>query len=326
MRLVVGLGLSLLVLAAGEMVARRVMPGDACMKQDELLGFSLKPYASCWRQSRDFNVAYQINSLGLRNREISEAKSAGVKRILLLGDSFTEGTGVSLEVTFSKQLEDLLKLEVINAGVSGYSTLHEYVWLKERGLKLKPDLIILNVNETDFSEAAKYHSIWKQSGYTNLQLDKPSFLASIRLIQMLRERLEKLLKPEGQKAAVFIASDDYWQLVRSDIARINFLSRGKGIPLLVVFQPHGHHVSPTAWGEGRLVHGFELGRVYPPTMPKLLEASAGEIGFEFLDLTPTFASTEATKLYFPYDGHWTGEGHKLAAETIYKTLNDYSLF
>lgn len=308
------------------MVARQVMPADPCMRRDELLGFSLKPDSFCWRQSRDFKIEYQINSLGLREREITEEKPKGVKRILLLGDSFTEGTGVSLEATFSKQLEKLLKLEVINAGVSGYSTLQEYLWLKERGLKLQPDLIILNVNETDFSEAAKYHSIWKQSGYTNLQLDKSSPLASIRLVQLTRERLEKLLKPEGQKAAVFIVSDDYWQLVRSDIARINFLSRGKGISLLVVFQPHGHHVSSTAWGEGRLVHGFELGRVYPPTMPKLLEASAGEIGFEFLDLTPTFAATEATNLYFPYDGHWTAESHKLAAETIYKYLYDYSLF
>lgn len=323
MRLIIGLILSLLVLGAGEIVARRIMPADPCMRRDELLGFSLKPHSFCWRQSRDFKVSYQINSLGLRDEE-AELEKKEKRRILMLGDSFTEGTGVKQEETFSVLLEKALGIEVVNAGVSGYSTLQEYLWLKERGLKLQPDLIILNVNETDFSEAAKYHSIWKQSGYTNLRLDKPSFLASIRLVQLMRERLEKLLKP--RPPAVFGVSEAYWQLVKSDIARINFLTSGKNIPLLVVWQPHGQQVSATAWGEGRLVHGFEVGKKYPTDIPKWLDDLAQQKGFDFLDLSPAFEATDAAQLYFPYDGHWTAAGHKLAVETIYKTLNDYSLF
>lgn len=320
MRLIIGLILSLLVLGAGEMVVRRIMPTDPCMRRDELLGFSLKPGSSCWRQSRDFKVAYQINSLGLRDEKTELEKKEGW-RILMLGDSFTEGTGVKQEETFSALLEKALGIEVVNAGVSGYSPLQEYLWLKDQGLKLNPDLVILNLNATDFSEADKYHQIWKQNGYTNLQLDKPSFLASIRLVQLMRERLEKLLKP--RPPAVFVVSEAYWQLVRSDISRINFLTSGKNIPLLVVWQPHGQQVSATAWGDGRLVHGFKVGKKYPTDIPKWLDDLAQQKGFDFLDLSPAFEATDAAQLYFPYDGHWTAEGHKLVAKVLGEYLNDY---
>lgn len=333
MRLIIGLILSLLVLGAGEVIARLIMPDDPCMQRDELLGFSLKPYASCWRQSRDFKVTYQINSLGLRDREISDAKAAGVKRILLLGDSFTEGTGVKQEETFSAVLERELGIEVINAGVSGYSTLHEYLWLKERGFKLRPDLVILNVNETDLVEAAKYHQIWGRHNFSDLRPEpNKSVIDRIQLLNLIRSRLESLRWRNSQpKTTVFIASagtDEeamkrYWQLMRSDIERINFFTRGKNVPLLVVFQPHGHHVGPTAWAQGRLAHGFKVGQVYPTEIPKLLADLAKEVGFKFLDLTDAFTATDATALYFPYDGHWTAAGHRLVAKTLKESLNDF---
>lgn len=328
MRLIIGLILSLLVLGAGEVIARRIMPADPCMQRDELLGFSLKPYASCWRQSRDFKIEYQINSLGLREREITEEKPKGVKRILLLGDSFTEGTGVSLEATFGKQLEGLLDLEVINAGVSGYSTLHEYLWLKERGFKLQPDLVILNVNETDLVEAAKYHQIWERHNFSDLRPElSGSMIDRLKLLTLIRDRVMPLWRRKSEsKTTVFINSPEYWRLVESDIRRIDFLTRGRNIPLLIVFQPHGHHVGPTAWAQGRLAHGFRMGQIYPTEIPKLLADLAEEVGFKFLDLTDTFAAIDATAFYFPYDGHWTAAGHKLAAETIYKYLYDYFLF
>ena len=328
MKVVISLWLSFLVLTAGEMAARRIMPADACMRQDELLGFSLKPHASCWRQNRDFKVAYQINSLGLRDREVSEEKPAGVKRILLIGDSFTEGTGVPIEATFGRKLENFLKFEIINAGVSGYSTLHEYLWLKNRGLNLQPDLVVINVNETDLGEAAKYHQVWQERGWQDLQIQPSESVADkLKLLTLVRDRVMPLWRRKNEpKISVLVNSLDYWRLVESDIRRIDFLIKGRNIPLLVVFQPHGHHISSTAWERGRLVHGFEVGRIYPPIMPKLLDRLAKELDFKFLDLTNAFAAVDATQLYFPYDGHWTEAGHKLAAEVIGKYLYDYPLF
>src|SRR5262245_20239427 len=64
----------------------------------------------------------RIDSLGLRGSEIAE-KSAGRTRILTLGDSYTFGSGVADDETFSAVLEKELgpeRVEVVNAGVPGY--------------------------------------------------------------------------------------------------------------------------------------------------------------------------------------------------------------
>src|ERR1700756_3582936 len=75
-------------------------------------------------------VDVAINSKGLRDREFNYERTPGTLRILMLGDSFTEGWGVALDDTFSKRLERLyaangVKAEVINAGVGNYNTVME---------------------------------------------------------------------------------------------------------------------------------------------------------------------------------------------------------
>lgn len=95
------------------------------------------------------NIPIQINPLGLRDYEYPLKKRKGTLRILVLGDSITFGEGVWLEETFAKRLEKDLqefpnkKIEVINAGVCGYNTLEEYLYLRERGIKLDPDIVII---------------------------------------------------------------------------------------------------------------------------------------------------------------------------------------
>jgi hypothetical protein len=100
-------------------------------------------------------IPYETNSLGLRDREYAEAKPPGAVRILMLGDSFTEGWTLEFENVVVKQVERSLArrcrqpYEVINAGNASYSPLLEYLLLKEIGPRLKPDLVLLNFDMTD---------------------------------------------------------------------------------------------------------------------------------------------------------------------------------
>ncbi len=126
---------------------------------DKLLEHSLVPNKVCTERTDEYSVEYKINSLGFRDNEITYAKPPNTFRILFLGDSFTQGYGVDLADTFVKRIELILNqnfkdkhFETINAGVSAYTSLNEYLMLKYRGLQLKPDLIVLNVNATDFIE------------------------------------------------------------------------------------------------------------------------------------------------------------------------------
>jgi lysophospholipase L1-like esterase len=89
-----------------------------------------------------------MNSDGLRDREYPHARRPGVPRVLLLGDSFTEGMQVALEKTFAKRLEAKLEdrgreIEVINAGFSGFGTDNELLFFTSEGERYQPDLVLL---------------------------------------------------------------------------------------------------------------------------------------------------------------------------------------
>jgi len=101
---------------------------------------------------KDTGLGYYLNSkdangYGLRCHEIGNKEK---KRILLIGDSIVYGLGVEQDKTFAALLnESLPEHEVINAGVGGWNTQNEYLWLLEEGVDLEPDLIILYITAND---------------------------------------------------------------------------------------------------------------------------------------------------------------------------------
>ncbi len=111
---------------------------------DETLGWRNIPG---WKAAT-FKRTLTINSLGLRDREYPHAKPEGVFRILVLGDSFTWGYGISDDEIFTELLESDLnraghRVEVLNAGVSGWGTDQELLFLEKEGFNYEPDLVIL---------------------------------------------------------------------------------------------------------------------------------------------------------------------------------------
>jgi hypothetical protein len=94
----------------------------------------------------------KINSLGLRGPEIDIRPKRGIRRILLLGDSFAFGAGVDNKHTFSAHLGRRLgpAFEVVNMGVTGYSTDQELILFEELGAKLHPKLVLLLMCDNDF--------------------------------------------------------------------------------------------------------------------------------------------------------------------------------
>lgn len=95
------------------------------------------------------------NSLGVRHpREVLVPKPSQLTRVLVLGDSFTEG--YRYEDTVAPRLERRLnetfnerQFEVINCGATTHSPILYYLRLKHQLLALEPDFIILNIDLTD---------------------------------------------------------------------------------------------------------------------------------------------------------------------------------
>jgi len=105
--------------------------------------------------SPDGQWRFQINSQGMRDdRDFEYDKPPGTKRIISLGDSFTIGYEVAADQTFSAVLEHELRtaghnVEVLNAGVSGYSNAEACAYLERELLKYQPDLVLVSFYSND---------------------------------------------------------------------------------------------------------------------------------------------------------------------------------
>ena len=111
---------------------------------DPVLGWRNIPNWSATTKNRQLT----INSHGLRDREYEYEKPHDCQRILVLGDSYVWGYGVSDQEVFTEVLESNFqqasrKIQVINTGVSGWGTDQQLLYLVRDGLKYQPDIVLL---------------------------------------------------------------------------------------------------------------------------------------------------------------------------------------
>jgi hypothetical protein len=114
-----------------------------------------------WHTSSDGTWRFVTNDRGLRDsRNFAYDKTPGTLRVLSLGDSHTQGYEVRQDATFSAVLERYLeahsvKAQVLNAGVSGFSTAEELAYLISEGYKYKPDIVVVGFYANDFEDNLK---------------------------------------------------------------------------------------------------------------------------------------------------------------------------
>ncbi len=144
--LVAALGVAL---GIGEVVLRLWWPqpnpflGHASYRADPELGYVLAP-------NYHADLDTRINRLGMRGPDPSPARADGSLRLAFIGDSFVYG-GETWESTFPVQTARALQpstsasIEVVNAGVPGYSLRHYPVRLGRDVLPLAPDVVVLGV-------------------------------------------------------------------------------------------------------------------------------------------------------------------------------------
>ncbi|HLB31368.1 MAG TPA: SGNH/GDSL hydrolase family protein [Gammaproteobacteria bacterium] len=107
------------------------------------LGWVLTPGWRGKHRHRDFRATYEINPFGFRGSSGEYGQSKD-RHIVLLGDSFTFGLGVNEGESFT----DYLALadpdtEYLNFGVPGYSTDQEYLLQQEVASNFRPEIYLL---------------------------------------------------------------------------------------------------------------------------------------------------------------------------------------
>lgn len=121
----------------------------------------IRPDSTFRHTSVDGSWTFVTNSKGFRNeKNFPYGKPAGTLRVLALGDSHTQGYEVRQEATFAASLERWLaargrKAEVLNAGVSGFSTAEELAFLENEGHRYAPDVVVVGFYANDFGDNIK---------------------------------------------------------------------------------------------------------------------------------------------------------------------------
>jgi signal peptidase I len=145
----------LLMLVFGECCVRIWMPQSITTfyDYDAVLGWKNQPSTQRANLNPEYQTTSTVGPQGFRGSPfVPKAKPAHQKRILVLGDSYTWGEGVNDDETYSYLLEEYMPNEtwVLNAGVDGYGTDQEYLFLKEVGYQFQPDIVILAICPNDF--------------------------------------------------------------------------------------------------------------------------------------------------------------------------------
>jgi hypothetical protein len=111
------------------------------------LVYELQPGLDC----RFRGVEVRTNAFGWRGEAPRQPKPPNGFRVLGLGDSVLFGWGVAVDqtgcVALQRELAAALPtkvVEVIDTGVPGYNTVMEAAVLRERGLALQPDVVIVD--------------------------------------------------------------------------------------------------------------------------------------------------------------------------------------
>jgi hypothetical protein len=123
-----------------------------------------------------FQQPIQINSRGLREREIPYEKPAGVARVLAVGDSNVAGFEVPVDKVWVRVTESILRergynVEFINAGHRGYGTDQSLLFLTDEGMKYQPDLVLYFWSTNDIDDNITIHRPYRKYGKGYFDLD-----------------------------------------------------------------------------------------------------------------------------------------------------------
>lgn len=121
----------------------------------------IRPNLNFKHTSKEGSWKFTINKQGFRsNYDFSYKKNSNTLRIIVLGDSHTQGFEVRQDFTYSAVIEKHLnkhgyKSEVFNTGISGFSTAEELVFLENEGVKYRPDFVVLGFYANDLEDNIK---------------------------------------------------------------------------------------------------------------------------------------------------------------------------
>ncbi len=302
--------------------------------------------------SMGYRVPVRINTLGLRGGE----PGAG-PRWLAVGDSFTIAVQVPEEATFASRLGRARGVEVLNAGVDGYSTVQatrRYLALDDT---VRAETVLLTFFlGNDFLDNERIPQLLDAGPPPPGAGGHPRVVAASNPLTrfLLRHSVAYAYARVAQKRAALTRADDFdTRRFRDELsifsaggaqrlanlreptgralAELRDATRSRGDRLLVAVAPPSFALDPSRARSTLATFGLTLEQGAEPsaTPPPSLDAPRRAalallegLGIAACDLTPPPAASlqRGEAPYFRFDGHWTREGHAVVAEALQACL------
>ena len=147
------------LLVAGEWALRR--HAESLSGTSEALRFIEGDERKGWRSTPNYALQYRRRTADGVDHAVSYASVEGGFRIhgdvntprrklLIIGDSFTQAVNVETARTYGALLGDSLDMEVFSYGAGGFGTLQELLVLQEVVKEIDPDVVLLQFCSNDF--------------------------------------------------------------------------------------------------------------------------------------------------------------------------------
>ena len=304
-----------------------------------VVGYKFIPNLKSRVQHEAGGYFVKTNSHGFRSdREYLPART-GRRRVLVFGDSFTAGDGVSNKHRYTELLEaGLTDTEVYNFGLPGTGTDQQYLLYREYAPQFEHDLLVIAVMVENIRRVNAHYRYYLDAEGEMKVWQKPYFEATAEGLQLRNtpvnpqpspisaldagekahidtggrhEPLRKLIRELGlkdfmQKLVRFQPLPEYnrsshphWRLLKAVLER--WIAESP-VPVLLVPIPLFHHVERTASAKAYQARFSELAgmcRLHDP-LPDLLRYDA------------------ATRRSFRFerDVHPTQAGHRALADSL----------
>ncbi|OGC78645.1 MAG: hypothetical protein A2Z27_00070 [candidate division Zixibacteria bacterium RBG_16_50_21] len=259
---------------------------------------------------------YRISSFGLRNQEFSREKPDGMFRIICLGNSNTFGWKQAEKNAYPQQLQELfgpnpsgLKIEVINAGITGYSSYQGKLFLKNYILKLKPDLVLVNYGWNDLLPAKYGIEDKNQKMPPQWILDIQNILSKTTLYQILKSFwVGRFSKREELKTGIPRISP---QDSQANLLELGQICNQNDVSAVFLTNPIAY------LGPGKTSRVHPVNQAYNDVISSLAQNQQ----FRVLDIAALFYNREDLYDHGRVDYiHYNSEGHRFIARAIYEYL------
>jgi lysophospholipase L1-like esterase len=358
-----GLMLSELVVRLAGPALPTSFTSRALQELHPIYGVFHRPGASAWVRDEEFTTFVGFNRDGLRGKDVATAPRPGAARVLVVGDSFVEGAEVDEDDAMPSVLAGRLTAagcptESLNAGVRGWGTAQEYLYLAHEGPRFRPDVVVLVVyvgndlvdNSLELSGSAP-DGVPSRPFFTLERGDlvrapsrpppTPPFAPALELARAH----SSLFNLAESGVAVKLGSADGAEVLRS-VHRLAFAApptpawehtwavteallvaardeaEAQGARFLLAAAPHKGQLDQADWE--RLIRGAPLRKdvSWDPRLPQdRLRGLADAHGIQAVDLLPPLeAANGSAPLYFAENSHWTAAGHAVAAEAVAEAI------